>query len=88
MQCVIYKGIKKQDSYLFLEREDDFSRLPEALIKMFGELEYVMTLELADGLQLARASVDEVRESLDSQGYYLQLPPTDYIDEHRVIGTF
>jgi len=88
MQCVIYKGHKKPDSYLFLEKEDDFSRVPEALIKMFGNLEYVMTLELEKELQLARASADEVMQSLQSQGYYLQLPPSDYIDEHRVIGTF
>ena len=88
MQCVIYKGHKKQDSYLYLEQEDDFSRVPDTLLSTFGHLEYVMTLELKKELQLARTSAAEVMRHLVEQGYYLQLPPTDYIDEHRVRGTF
>jgi len=77
MQCVIYKGRKKPDSYLYIEREDDFSRIPEVLLNMVGRLEYVMTLELNQQLQLARVSVSELMRQLDEQGYYLQLPPTD-----------
>ena len=84
MQCVIYKGHKKPDSYLFIEREDDFSRVPEGLLNMVGNLEYVMTLELRQQLHLARASASEVMRHLDDQGYYLQLPPTDFVDKHKV----
>lgn len=75
MQCVVYKGPKKPDSYLFVERKDDFSRIPEALLAMFGQLEYVMTLDLHQRQGLARVSTDEVRRKLEEQGYYLQLPP-------------
>jgi uncharacterized protein YcgL (UPF0745 family) len=77
MQCVIYKGPKKPDSYLFVEREDDFSRIPEALLTMFGDLEYVMTLELHEHRLLARVSAAEVMQKLAEQGYFLQLPPGD-----------
>jgi uncharacterized protein YcgL (UPF0745 family) len=42
---------------------------------MFGQLEYVMTLDLHRRRRLARASAAEVRQKLEEQGYYLQLPP-------------
>lgn len=80
MQCYIYKGLKKPDSYLYIEREEDFSRVPEALLNMVGKLEYVMTLELNRRLQLARVSVDEVMRLLDERGFYLQLPPGETSD--------
>ena len=87
MQCVIYKGPRKPDSYLFIERADDFSRVPETLVSMFGALEYVMTLELHQGLSLARVSASEVMGKLDEQGYYLQLPPTEPIDMNWSLHT-
>jgi uncharacterized protein YcgL (UPF0745 family) len=83
MQCVIYKGHKKPDSYLFIEREDDFTRVPETLLSMVGNLEYVMTLELQQQLQLARVSAGEVMHHITDQGYYLQLPPTDHLNLHK-----
>jgi len=45
MKCVVYKGRKKYDTYLFVEQEDDFSRIPESLLTMLGELELVMSVE-------------------------------------------
>lgn len=87
MQCVIYKGPRKPDSYLFIEREDDFSRVPDSLLSMFGSLEYVMTLELHQELYLARASASEVMSKLEEQGYYLQLPPAEPNDKDWSLRT-
>jgi uncharacterized protein YcgL (UPF0745 family) len=39
MHCAIYKGHRKPDTYLFVERPDDFSRLPGALLRLMGRLE-------------------------------------------------
>lgn len=75
MNCAIYKGHKKIDHYLYIEKKDDFSRVPDALLKMLGELELVMTLELGPNRILAQADVNEVRKSLREQGYYFQMPP-------------
>ena len=75
MNCAIYKGHKKIDHYLYIEREDDFSRVPEALLKMLGGLKLVMTLELGPDRILVQADVNEVRKSLREQGYYFQMPP-------------
>lgn len=75
MKCVIYKGRRRADTYLYIEREDDFSRVPEALLGMLGRMERVMELELAPGRTLAQADPEQVRRRLREQGYYLQMPP-------------
>lgn len=75
MNCVIYKGNKKYDTYLYVEREDDFSRVPGALLEMLGSLEKVMALELKAGRTLAQADPEQVRRLLTEQGYFLQTPP-------------
>lgn len=73
--CAIYKSLKKFDSYLYVEREGDFTRVPPALLQMLGRLDHVMTLELTPERKLANADVAQVRRQLSEQGYYLQLPP-------------
>ena len=75
MHCAIYKGPKKTDHYLYVEKEDDFSRVPQALLDMLGNLELVMTLELTPDRALAQADIDQVRAALREQGYYFQMPP-------------
>ncbi|MDH3690536.1 MAG: YcgL domain-containing protein [Gammaproteobacteria bacterium] len=77
MHCAIYKGNRKQDTYLYVEREDDFTRVPEPLLAMLGPLEFVLALELTPKRKLARANTDEVLEQLSERGYYLQLPPQE-----------
>lgn len=75
MHCAIYKGPKKIDHYLYIQREDDFSRVPEALLNMLGKLELVMTLELGPGRTLAQVDIHQVKIALKEQGYYFQMPP-------------
>lgn len=75
MHCAIYKGHKKIDHYLYVEREDDFSRVPQALLSILGNLELVMTLELGPERTLAQADINQVRTSLREQGYFFQMPP-------------
>lgn len=77
MKCVIYKGSRKPDTYLYIERDDDFARVPEALLNMLGSLERVMSLELTPERSLAQADPEQVRRLLREQGYYLQMPPQD-----------
>lgn len=75
MHCVIYKGNKKIDHYLYVESKDDFSRVPDALMKMLGKLELVMSLELSPDRTLAQVDINQVRHSLRDQGYFFQMPP-------------
>lgn len=75
MKCVIYKGRRKAHTYLFIERVDDFERVPETLLQLMGELEQVMELTLELARPLVNADTEEVMQLLESQGYYLQMPP-------------
>ena len=75
MQCAIYRGKLKPESFLYIECVDDFTRVPEDLIKMFGELELFMELDLAGRTRLANADIEEVKQLLAERGFYLQMPP-------------
>ena len=76
MLCYVYKSLKKSDTYLFVKDKDDFADVPEALQQMLGKLEFVMEVDLAERQKLAQADSAQVREQLELQGFYLQLPPT------------
>lgn len=78
MRCAIYKSNRKTNTYLYIEKENDFSRVPSALMTLLGRLELVMTLDLSPQRKLAQADPAEVCDQLKTQGYYLQLPPTDF----------
>lgn len=75
MLCVVYKSLKKADTYLFIERRDDFSRVPTSLLDTFGPPQLTMLINLATKTHLAQADLTKVKSALQSQGYYLQLPP-------------
>ncbi len=75
MNCVIYKGSKKADHYLYVECEDDFDRVPQHLRELLGELSLVMNIELNEKRRLVQADVKKVMQSLTEQGYYFQVPP-------------
>lgn len=76
MQCFIYKSLKKDELYLYVLREDDFSQVPEALLNSLGKLVYVMALELDATRKLAREDVGKVMDSLHHKGFFVQMPPS------------
>jgi hypothetical protein len=71
--CHIYRSSRKVDTYLYLVDKDDFSILPESLLKLFGDPEFSFSFELVVDKKLARENTAEVLENLKSQGYHLQL---------------
>lgn len=75
MFCVIYRSSKRDQTYLYVEKKDDFSRVPEALMNSFGPPKLVMLLPLDGSKKLVSADIDNVKQSLKEQGFYLQLPP-------------
>jgi len=75
MQCFIYKSLRKEYLYLYIDKKDDFSKIPEALFKTFGALEFVMDLELTPERKLAKEDVEKVIESLNQKGFFVQMPP-------------
>ncbi len=82
MQCFVYKGNLKADTYLYVTKEGDFSEIPDALLQLLGDLEHVLSVDLGQRERLANADIDVVTDQLKSQGYYVQMPPTHDIERH------
>lgn len=81
MECDVYKSLKKEDYYLYVEAGEGLSRVPEALLQHFGEVEKALTFELTAERKLAREDAGQVLGNLKSQGYHLQMPPAE--DRYR-----
>ena len=85
MICAVYKSLKKEATYLYVERRDDFSRVPSALLDIFGRPQFVMLLPLKADRPLAFVDAEQLRQALQTQGYLLQLPPPEenLLKQHR-----
>ena len=73
--CWIYKGTKREQTYLYVAAEEAFDSVPDALLNAMGELTLVISLELDEQRKLVGADVSQVMHDLSSRGYFLQLPP-------------
>lgn len=76
MQCYVYKSLKKYDTYLYTTQKDDFSNIPDALLKLLGQYTFVMDFDITNREKLGREDIDTVIQNLQSQGYHLQMPET------------
>lgn len=75
LPCWVYRSRRRQEMYLYLAAEDDFSSVPAALLERFGEPVLVIGLELSATRKLAREDVRRVMANLRAQGFHLQMPP-------------
>ncbi len=74
--CSIYESSSKQEMYLYVRKQEGFARVPEALLALMGKKpRFVTDMVLTPARKLARADVGEVIAKLDSDGFYLQMPP-------------
>ncbi len=73
MLCHIYRSSRKLDTYLYLLEKDDFSAIPEDLLRVFGPPEFSFSFDLTQERELAREDTGEVLDNLENQGYHLQL---------------
>lgn len=80
-EVTVYKSRRMSDTYLYVPRNADLSELPDALRERFGEGEAFLDIELHCDRHLAQADPVKVLEALQTQGFYLQLPPkNDFVD--------
>lgn len=75
MFCVIYRSSKRDQTYLYVEKKDDFSRVPPELTQGFGQPQLAMLLPLDGRKKTVNADLEKVKQALKEQGYYLQIPP-------------
>ncbi|MGP4123113.1 MAG: YcgL domain-containing protein [Sodalis sp. (in: enterobacteria)] len=85
MFCVIYRSSKHDKTYLFVERKEDFTRVPADLIANFGKPIFSIILPLDGTKKLASADIEKVKELLKEQGFYLQLqiPIENLLTQHH-----
>lgn len=94
MWCEIYKSSKKDEMYLYVARvnptddqenqADPLDALSDALKAAFGRATFVMSLELHAEKKLARANVLHVMDSIETKGFFIQLPPEGLINPNAV----
>ena len=73
--CDIFKSLKHDEMYLYVDHREGVERVPDALLNSFGKRAKVMTLPLSPERKLARADAGVVLASIAEKGYYLQMPP-------------
>jgi len=73
MLCHIYRSNRKFDTYLYLVEKDDFSVVPDDLLRIFGDPEFSFSFDLQPERKLAREEASDVLENLQELGYHLQL---------------
>lgn len=74
MECVVYKSLKKDETFLFIETTTPLSDLPADLIKVLGQTEMLMTLNLTPEKKMARGNASEIMISIEKHGFHLQMP--------------
>ncbi len=75
MQAYVYKSQRKQDTYVYLARRDDFDAIPDALRAPLAPFAFVLEVELTPQRRLAQADAAQVRANLAERGFHLQFPP-------------
>ncbi|MCK4710351.1 MAG: YcgL domain-containing protein [Gammaproteobacteria bacterium] len=81
MNCYIYRCAAKNDMYIFLKEQDDFSVVPKHIMKSIGETEFTMEIEMTAERKLAKEDPKTVLSNLDEHGFHLQLPSDKSIEE-------
>ncbi|MCF7982561.1 MAG: YcgL domain-containing protein [Pseudomonadales bacterium] len=79
--CSIYRSPKKEGMYLYVDKKAGITKVPESLLKAFGEPHLVMSLALTPKQKLARVDREEVIRTVNEKGFFLQMPPgkEDYL---------
>ena len=77
MKCSVFRSSLKDYTYIYLSAGHKFEDLPISLLKIFGEPELVMDLDLTPERKLAYEDVNQVMKSLQENGYHLQMPPQE-----------
>ena len=77
MLVSVYKSLKKNQTYLYVAKKDDFSSVPKVLMDTFGVPEFVMTIPLIKREKLAIVDRQKLQDELQQKGFYLQIPPPE-----------
>ncbi len=71
----VFKTPRRPNTFLFLPKDLNPEDWPEGLATIFLEPQKVLTLMLTPDQPLAMQKSTDVIRSLQTQGYFLQMPP-------------
>ncbi len=74
MQVTVYRSSVKEGLYIYMGLETSLDSLPAPVMKQLGEPEKALEFDLTQERQLPNADAKEVLESIESQGFYIQMP--------------
>ncbi len=78
MQCYVYRSRRKPGSFLLLPEKDNFGRVPDVLMTIFGVPEFSFDFDLSAERKLVlKVEASEIRRVLQENGFFLQLPPSE-----------
>lgn len=81
----IFRSSRKEELYLYVDRQKGLDGVPEELLERFGKPTLVMHLMLDGERKLARVQASEVLKSIAARGYFVQLPPPPDPEMQRVV---
>ncbi|MCM0611852.1 YcgL domain-containing protein [Marinobacter sediminum] len=70
----VFRSSKKNDTYLFVRRGQNWQELPESLTVIFGEPVHSMDLILTPDRKLARTNGRQILDALEEKDFFLQMP--------------
>ena len=81
----VFRSSKKNDTYLFVRRGQEWEELPESLRGIFGQPVHSMDLVLTPDRKLARTTGKQVLDAIAEKDFFLQMPEEQdaYIVEFR-----
>ena len=82
IECSVYRSSKRDETYVFIPTETPLSDLPIEVLKMLGQAEMVMTLNLTPEKKMARGKADEIMKSIDTQGFHLQMQENPQLNKN------
>jgi uncharacterized protein len=77
MWCYIYRSTKKENCYLYMENENDFSTIPEKIMSILGSPVFVMKVLLDGKRRFVVGTSDEIEEKIKTDGFFLQMLKED-----------
>ncbi|MCK5897051.1 MAG: YcgL domain-containing protein [Cocleimonas sp.] len=87
MTCFVYRSKKNSEMYLYLPEKEQFSNVPDSLLKLVGEVEFSFEFILNTERKLLRYEAVEVMRNILDNGFFLQMPPNGYrSDNSGVLG--
>ncbi len=80
--CSVYKSPRKNEMYLYVDKREALSRVPEALLVPFGAPQHVFDLLLTPSANWPARMSPRSWRNIEKQGFHLQMPPgeEEYIE--------